>query len=70
MARQSSFDLYDRILDGKLRQILSDLRAEGHSLEEIAFRLRGLDVQASGGTVGRWLKEQGITQAEAKEPAA
>lgn len=67
MARTSSFDLYDRILDGKLRQILADLRAEGHSLEEIAFRLRALDVQASGGTIGRWLKEQGI---EAKAPAA
>lgn len=69
MARQSSFDLYDRILGGKLRQILADLRAEGHSLEEIAFRLRGLDVQATGGTVGRWLKEQNITATTAATPS-
>lgn len=69
MARHSSFELYDRILDGKLRSIIADLRAEGHSLEEIAYRLRDKDVKASAGTIGRWIKEQGIAPAP-KEPAA
>lgn len=70
MARASSFDLYNRILDGKLRDILAELRAEGNSLEEIAFRLRAMNVQASGGTIGRWLKEQGITTTSAEAKAS
>jgi len=63
MARSSTFDLYNRILKGKFPQMLADWRAEGLSLEEIAYRLRDIDVQATANTVGRWLKEQGITPA-------
>lgn len=60
MARVSSFELYNRILEGKLPTILAELRAEGLSLEDIAYRLRDMNVQAKAGTVGRWLKEQNI----------
>lgn len=67
MARTSSFELYDRILDGKLRGLIAGWRAEGASLEEIAFRLREMKVTASAGTVGRWIKEHDIA---ATEPAA
>ena len=56
MARTSTLDLYDRLLDGQMRVLLRQWRAEGLSLDEMAYRLRDLDVTASRSTVGRWLK--------------
>lgn len=54
MARQSTFELYDRILAGGLRDLLAGWKAEGLSMEEIAFRLRGHAVTVSRDTVRRW----------------
>lgn len=56
MARTSTLDLYDRLLDGELRQLLLTWRAEALSLDEMAYRLRDRQVTASRSTVGRWLK--------------
>ena len=56
MARTSTLDLYDRLLDGQVRVLLRQWREEGLSLDEMAYRLRDMDVTASRSTVGRWLK--------------
>lgn len=69
MAPTSTFDLYDRILGGTLRQLLTDWRTEGLSLEDISYKLRDLDVQAKAATVGRWIKEKGITAETRNDPA-
>lgn len=56
-ARQSSFQLYDRILGGKLLQVIEGLRAEGLSCDRIARRLEAdHDIVVAGTTVYRWLK--------------
>lgn len=56
MARTSTLDLYDRLLDGKVRPLLRQWAGEGLSLDEMAYRLRDLEVTVSRSTVGRWLK--------------
>ena len=56
MARTSTLDLYDRLLDGQVRVQLRQWREEGLSLDEMAYRLRDMEVTASRSTVGRWLK--------------
>jgi intein-encoded DNA endonuclease-like protein len=56
--RTSSFPAWDKALDGRLGDILGDLRSEGLSFEAIAFRLRhehGITV--SSATVRRWCLE-------------
>ena len=56
--RTSTFPLYDRLCDGQLAQILSDLTAEGLSQEEITWRLRERhDVHVSKSTVRRWIAD-------------
>lgn len=55
MARTSTLDLYDRLLDGQVRPLLKQWRAEGLSLDEMAYRLRDRQVTASRSTIGRWL---------------
>lgn len=57
MARQSTFPLYDRILGGQLREILTTWQAEGVSLAEMSFRLRERDVHVAAETVRRWLRD-------------
>lgn len=56
MPRPNAYDLYDRILDGRLASILTELRAEGLSIVEVTFRLRAMDVHVSTDTVARWLR--------------
>ncbi len=56
MARTSTLDLYDRLLDGKVRSLLRQWNTENLSLDEMAYRLRDMDVSVSRSTVGRWLK--------------
>jgi hypothetical protein len=41
MARSSTFPLVDRILDGRLGDLLTDWRAEGATFQDIAYQ--GLD---------------------------
>ncbi len=67
MARTSTLDLYDRLLDGKVRPLLREWAHEGLSLDEMAYRLRDLDVTVSRSTVGRWLK---VLEGEPAESAA
>lgn len=67
MARTSTLDLFDRLLDGKMRPLLRQWSVEGLSLDEMAYRLRDLEVTVSRSTVGRWLK---TLEAELAEPAA
>lgn len=61
MAPPSTFDLYDRLLNGRLTNLLADGRAGGLSFEDIAFRLRSEGVEVSASTVRRWCAEQGVT---------
>ncbi len=56
MARTSTYPLYDRLLNGELGSMLLGWRREGHSFEEIAFRLRAYDVEVSAETVRQWVK--------------
>lgn len=67
MARQNSYELYDRILGGQLSDLIAGWRGEGLSLEDIAYQLRDRDIHTSANTVGRWIKEQCIVP---KAPAA
>lgn len=62
MARSSTYPLVDRILDGRLADLLTDWRAEGVTLQDIAYRLRSEhDIKVSIATVKRWV---GLAEAE------
>jgi transposase-like protein len=65
MSRPTTFDLYDRIVDGNLRSLLAGWREEGLSFDDVAYKLRDHGISVSRSTVGRWLKSL-----EAEEPAA
>lgn len=57
MPRTSTFILYDRILDGRLERLLTDLRSQGLSAPEIRDRLRdGEGVNVSPETIRRWIR--------------
>lgn len=61
MGRASIYPLADRLIDGGLRNLLSQRRAAGDSFEVIARSLatdHGVDVATE--TVRRWCIEQGI----------
>lgn len=58
MARQSNFELYDRLVfRGGLAKQLTDWRTEGHSYEEIAYRMREKGVIVTSVTVWRWVRD-------------
>ncbi len=57
MARQPTFPLYDRLLDGQLGSLLLGWRAEGVPITEMTFRLRERDVRVAPETVRRWLRQ-------------
>lgn len=54
--RTSTYPLYDRILNGRLGELLMGWRDEGASPNEMAYRLRDRGVTVSPDTVRRWLK--------------
>lgn len=54
---QPTFPLYDRLLNGKLTQLLADWQAEGLSATAMAFELRDRDCVVSPETVRRWLHQ-------------
>lgn len=62
MGKQSTFPLYDRILEGELESILRDLRDDGASYETIAVKLHDHDVRVAHTTVRRWCQDLGIEQ--------
>lgn len=54
--RTSTYNAWDRALDGTLTKLLLDWDAEGLPPEEIGYRLRSeYDVKVSRSTVSRWL---------------
>lgn len=57
MARTSSFPLYDEFkFDGKLGELIRGWKAEGKTVDDIAFILRAEhEVPVSRSTVGRWV---------------
>lgn len=64
--RQSTFPLADKALNGNLEAILRDLRSQGLSLEQTAFRLQSdHDLTVSTATVHRWCATLGIEKATA-----
>lgn len=65
MARSSTFDLFDRILEGKLPSLLEQWRADGVSVTDMSFKLREYDVKVAPETVRRWLKRMDDTEAVA-----
>lgn len=53
--RTSTYTAWDRALNGDLTAILVAYKAEGLSLEDIAYRLRSdHDIKVSTSTVARW----------------
>lgn len=57
MARSSTYPLVDRILDGRLADLLTTWRAEGATFLDIAYRLRSEhDIKVSVATVQRWVE--------------
>jgi len=54
MARQSRYDLTDRLLGGTLADRLAAARADGTSFDDIAFSLRADGIEVSGETVRQW----------------
>lgn len=63
MAQQPTFPLYDRILGGRLTQLLLEWQAEGESTTEMTWKLRELDVHVHPMTVKRWLDKIDAKQA-------
>lgn len=56
MGRASTFALYDRLLDGRLGEILKTYRAEGLSYFEITRRLSAdHEIDITTETARRWL---------------
>lgn len=68
MARTSTYALHDRLLGGRLGALLLEARAEGKTVEDIAFELRrDHDLKVSVSTLHRWLP---IAEAEARQAAS
>lgn len=53
--RQPMLPLVDRLLDGKLEELLTEMRADEQSYDTIARRLHAEhDIDVTGETVRRW----------------
>ena len=58
MSRTSVYPLYDRILDGKLKELLTGFSGEGLTPPQVRDRLRDEHkVDVSVATVRRWLAD-------------
>lgn len=58
MAPPLSYQLLDRLLDGKLGERIDQARAEGHSYERIARELCAeQSIDLTGETIRRWHSE-------------
>lgn len=63
MARSSTYPLVDRILDGRLADLLTAWRNEGATFQDVAYRLRSEhDIKVSIATVQRWVEM--VTESE------
>jgi hypothetical protein len=56
----SRHELVDQVLDGKLVEILTDLRSRDVSYDDMARHFEGLGVPVSRETLRRWVKQLGI----------
>lgn len=64
MTRPSTYEAWDRALDGSLGDLLLKYRSDGLSYDAIVFELRTHhDIAISRDTIGRWLR---IAEDEAK----
>lgn len=58
MGRAPTFPLFDRILDGKLAELLTGWRDEGLSYLDISFKLRSEhELTVSPSTIQRWIEQ-------------
>lgn len=57
MPAQPTFPLYDRLLDGKLTELLLEWQADEVPTEEMAYRLRDRGVVVHSRTVRRWIEK-------------
>lgn len=65
MVASPNFQMADRVLDGRLRQVLTDLYGETRSWEEVSRRLYAEhNVRVTGQTLRRWNAELGIDKGE------
>lgn len=66
----STWDLADRLYDGKLAVRLATEVAAGDSFDTIAQRLTAEGIEVSRETVRRWCVEQGIDTSRGRGTAA
>ena len=63
MARTDTFPLVDRLVPGGLTEYLTAAKAEGHSAETIAYRLRTEhDITVSAETARKWCIRVGAVE--------
>lgn len=60
MAQTPRHELVDQVLDGKLAEILTGLRARDVSYDDMTRHFESLGVQVSRETLRRWVKQLGI----------
>lgn len=60
VAQRPTFPLYDRLVHGDLKTILTDYRLSGESFVEIAAKLQDEGIDVSSTTVYRWCHDLGI----------
>lgn len=53
-------ELVDQVLDGKLVEILTDLRSKDATYDDMARHFESLGVPVSRETLRRWVKQFGI----------
>lgn len=72
MAQTSRFELVDQLLDGKLAEILGELRGRDVSYDDMARHFEGLGVAVSRETLRRWVKaiEKAAKAIDEEAPAA
>lgn len=63
----STYRMANRLVDGRLAEIIAEGRTEGLSWDQISQRLYESGVEANGETLRQWAKALGI---DAQEPAA
>lgn len=67
----ASFDLFDRLMGGRLERRLRSLADEGHTYVRMAERLRSdNDIDVSHETVRRWCLDLGIENPRSRNKEA
>jgi len=58
MPRNTIIDIHDEARGGEISRLIHSWRADGLSVNEVAFRLRGEGIHIDPKTLTRWLKKQ------------